>query len=383
MVLNREDKNYKQCSISVMDNIADPNINFDTKGISNYYYEYKEKEKNVYKGQEGKNRLEAIVKKIKDAGKGKKYDCITGVSGGVDSTYVALQMKKLGLNPLIVHFDNGWNSELAVKNIENIINRLGFDLYTLVVDWNEFKDIQLSFIKASVVDIETITDHAIIATLYKLAVEKNIKYVISGSNIVTEATLPGYWIFNKTDHVNIIDIHKKFGSVKLKTFPFFNTRLKKQVELRGIENFDILNNLPYIKSEVKSTIINELGWRDYGGKHYESIFTRFYQGFILPEKFHIDKRKAHLSNLIFSGQISKKDALEELDKPIYDAEQLKIDKEFVLKKLELSNVEFENLMKKPRVEHDDFATEKSFYQRFPALSPLRPVISFTKRLLTN
>ncbi|MFN2439278.1 MAG: N-acetyl sugar amidotransferase, partial [Chitinophagaceae bacterium] len=290
MVLTQHDKNYKQCSISVMDNIADPNISFDSNGVSNYYYEYQQKEKKVYKGADGKKRLQGIIEKIKLAGKGKKYDCITGVSGGVDSTYATLQIKKLGLNPLIVHFDNGWNSELAVKNIENIISRLGFDLYTLVVDWNEFKDIQLSFIKASVVDIETITDHAIIATLYKLAVEKNIKYVISGSNIVTEATLPAYWIFNKTDHINIIDIHKKHGSVKLKTFPFFNTRLKKQVELRGIESIDILNYMPYVKSQVKNTIIEELGWRDYGGKHYESIFTRFYQGYILPVKFHIDKR---------------------------------------------------------------------------------------------
>ncbi len=141
--------------------------------------------------------------------------------------------------------------------------------------------------------------------------------------------------------------------------------------------------MPYIKSEVKKTIIEELGWRDYGGKHYESIFTRFYQGYILPVKFHIDKRKAHLSNLIFSGQISKSEALNELDKPIYDHEQLKIDKEFVLKKLELSKVEFDELMQKPRKEHTDFATEKSFYERFPVLSPLRPVVSFTKRLLTN
>jgi len=383
MVFNKEDKGYKQCSISVMDNIADPNITFDTKGICNYYYEYQQKEKDVYKDEEGQKRLQGIVEKIKEAGKGKKYDCITGVSGGVDSTYVALQIKKLGLNPLIVHFDNGWNSELAVKNIENITNRLGFDLYTLVVDWNEFKDLQLSFIKASVVDIETITDHAIIATLYKLAVEKNIKYVISGANIVTEATLPGYWIFNKTDHINIIDIHKKFGAVKLKTFPFFNTRLKKQVELKNIERVDILNNMPYIKSQVKNTIIEELGWRDYGGKHYESIFTRFYQGYILPVKFHIDKRKAHLSNLIFSGQITKAVALQELEQPIYNHEQLKVDKEFVLKKLELSESQFEALLKKPRMEHTDFAIEKSFYQRFPALTPLKPVVNFTKRLLSN
>lgn len=382
MVLNDADKGYRQCSKSVMDNIADPDILFDREGICNYYYDYLKKEKeSVHKGEEGLKKLNEIVSKIKEAGKGKKYDCITGVSGGVDSTYLALQAKKLGLNPLIVHFDNGWNSELAVKNIENIISRLGFDLYTLVVDWNEFKDIQLSFIKASVVDIETITDHAIIATLYKLALDNNIKYVLSGANVVTEAVLPKYWIYNKADHVNIMDIHKKYGSVPLKTYPFYNRRLKKAVELRGIESIDVLNNMPYVKSEVKKTITNELGWRDYGGKHYESIFTRFYQGYILPEKFHIDKRKAHLSNLIFSGQISKAEALRQLKEPIYNSEQLFIDKDFVLKKLGLTDAEFDKLMQEPRREHIDFATEKSLYEKYPLMAPLKPVANFAKKVL--
>lgn len=382
MVLNDVDKNYRQCSKSVMDNIADPDILFDREGVCNYYYDYLKKEKeSVYKGEEGLKKLNEIVSKIKEAGKGKKYDCITGVSGGVDSTYLALQAKKLGLNPLIVHFDNGWNSELAVKNIENIISRLGFDLYTLVVDWNEFKDIQLSFIKASVVDIETITDHAIIATLYKLALDNNIKYVLSGANVVTEAVLPKHWIYNKADHVNIMDIHKKNGSVPLKTYPFYNRRLKRAVELRGIESIDVLNNMPYVKSEVKKTITDELGWRDYGGKHYESIFTRFYQGYILPEKFHIDKRKAHLSNLIFSGQISKAEALRQLKEPIYNSEQLSIDKDFVLKKLGLTDAEFDKLMQEPRREHTDFATEKSLYEKYPLMAPLKPVANFAKKVL--
>ncbi len=382
MVFGNNDKNYKQCSISVMDNIADPNISFDEKGICNYYYEYLEKEKNsVYKGEAGKEKLDAIVTKIKETGKGKKYDCITGVSGGVDSTYLALQAKKMGLNPLIVHFDNGWNSELAVKNIENIIGRLGFDLYTLVVDWHEFKDIQLAFIKASVVDIETVTDHAIIATLYKLAIVNNIKYVLSGANVVTEAVLPSYWIYNKIDHINIIDIHKNYGSVPLKTYPLYNRKLKKTVELKSIESITPLDYMPYIKADVKNSITEELGWRDYGGKHYESVFTRFYQGYILPNKFHIDKRKAHLSNLIFSGQITKQHALAELQQPIYNENQMKIDKEFVLKKLELSDGEFNELMKRPRKEHTDFKTERSIYDLYPMLNSLKPVAQLAKNIL--
>lgn len=370
MVISERDPNYRQCSMSVLDNIADPDISFDENRICNYYYEYLRKEKeSVHTGEEGRKRLQQIVETIKEAGKGKKYDCITGVSGGVDSTYLALQAKKLGLNPLIVHFDNGWNSELAVMNIEQIISRLNFDLYTLVVNWEEFKDIQLAFIKASVVDIETITDHAIIATLYKLALEHNIKYVLSGTNVVTEAILPKHWIYTKTDHRNIMDIHKKFGSVSLKTYPFYNTKLKKMVQLRGIQSIDLLNYMPYVKSEVKKTITEELGWRDYGGKHYESIFTRFYQGYILPVKFHIDKRKAHLSNLIFSGQITKEQAIEELKQPIYNLEQLKVDKEFVLKKFDLTESEFDSLMALPRKEHRDYDYEKPLAKRYPILKP--------------
>lgn len=371
MILSTKDKGYRQCSMSVMDNIADPNITFDENGVCNYYYEYLQKEnEHVVKGDEGRKRLEHWVDTIKESGKGKKYDCITGVSGGVDSTYLALQARKLGLNPLIIHFDNGWNSELAVMNIEQIIGRLNFDLYTLVVNWEEFKDIQLSFIKASVVDIETVTDHAIFATLYKLAVQHNIKYILSGTNVVTEATLPKHWIYKKSDHINIIDIHKRFGTVPIKTYPLYTTKLKKTVQLKGIRSVDLLNYMPYVKADVKKVITEELGWRDYGGKHYESIFTRFYQGYILPEKFHIDKRKAHLSNLIFSGQITKEQAVNELEMPIYDAEQLKIDKDFVLKKFDLSEDEFNKLMKLPRKEHTDYDYEKPLATRYPVLKPL-------------
>ncbi len=368
-------RKYQQCSISVMDTIADQNITFDEKGISNYYYDYQLQEKAwVVKGKEGEQKLDKLIEAIKESGKGNKYDCITGVSGGVDSTYLVLRAKQLGLRPLIVHFDNGWNSELAVMNIENIIKRLGFDLYTLVVDWEEFKDIQMSYLKASVVDIEAITDHAIIGTLYRLAAENGIKYILSGSNVVTEATLPLHWIWNKSDHTNIKDIHKQYGKLPLKTFPFFSTRQKQYyVKAKGIEVVCPLNYMNYIKKEVKQTIINELGWRDYGGKHYESVFTRFYQGYILPVKFGIDKRKGHFSNLIFSGQLTKEEAIEELKKPIYDPEQLQVDYEFVLKKFNLERREFEDLMKLPRREHTEFKVEKSVWDTYQILKPFKKI----------
>jgi len=374
MVNSIHDKGYKQCALSVMDNISDPRIAFDEQGICSYYYQYQQAEQQqVLKGEEGRQRLAAIVEKIKASGQGKPYDCITGVSGGVDSTYLALQAKKLGLRPLIVHFDNGWNSELSVMNIENIITRLDFDLHTMVVDWNEFKDIQLAYLKASVVDIEAITDHAIIGTLYKLAVQHGIKYILSGTNIVTEFVLPSYWIWSKTDHVNIKAIHKTFGTVPLKTFPFFSNRLKHYyVRTKGIETISLLNYMPYEKATVKEVITNELGWRDYGGKHYESIFTRFYQGYILPTKFLIDKRKAHLSTLIFSGQITKEEALEELKNPIYDPEQFRTDYEFVLKKFKLTEPEFQGIMAQPRKEHNEYAHEKNnIWDNYPILKPFR------------
>lgn len=366
---------YRQCSLSVMDNIADPNIRFDENGICNYYYEYREAEsKYVPKGAEAQAKLNAIVEEIKRAGKNQKYDCITGVSGGVDSTYLALQAKKMGLRPLIVHFDNGWNSELAVKNIENIISRLGFDLYTLVVDWKEFKDLQLSYLKASVVDIEAVTDHAILGTMYKLAEKHGVKYILSGSNIVTEYVLPSYWVFNKADDLNIKDIHRHFGSKPLKTYPFFTFKERRYyTHVKGIQMAPLLNYMPYNASAVKREIMEDLAWRDYGGKHYESIFTRFYQGYILPTKFKIDKRKAHLSNLIFSGQITREVAMRQLEQPIYDNTQFEEDKQFVLKKLGLSEGEFEAIMQVPRREHREFQYIRPVLDRYPIFKALRPL----------
>jgi N-acetyl sugar amidotransferase len=356
-----------------MDTIADPDIVFDEKGISNYFYEYKKAEaEHVISGDAGKRKLESIAAEIKEAGKNQPYDCIMGLSGGVDSTYVAYLTKQLGLRPLAVHFDNGWNSELSVMNIENIVSKLGLDLFTYVINWEEFKDLQLSYLKASVVDIEAITDHAIFATLYRLAGEKNIKYILSGTNVQTENTLPKSWIFPKTDHINIQSIHKAYGTVQLKTFPFMDAKVKRYYQkIKGVRSVSILDYADYNKQAVKDLIQKELGWRDYGGKHYESIWTRFYQGYILPTKFKIDKRKAHLSDLIFGGQITKEEALAELQKPIYDAMQKKTDYEFVLKKLDLTENEFEAIMQTAVHSHYEFDFEKPIDLRYPILKPVK------------
>lgn len=375
--MHNENKDYRQCTISVMDNTADPDISFDEKGICNYYYEYLEAEKEqVYKGEEGRKKFDEAIALIKKDGKGKKYDCILGVSGGVDSTYLAYIAKNAGLRTLCVHFDNGWNSELAVNNIQNIINKCGFDLYTYVIDWNEFKDVQLAYFKAGVVDIEAVTDIAIFSALDIICKKQDIKHIIDGRNVVTEHTLPPSWICKNPS--NLRDIHSRFGTVPLKTYPLMSpVRRRIVARTKPFQSWPLLNYIPYNKDEVKTIIMAELEWRDYGGKHYESVFTRFYQGYILPAKFKIDKRKAHLSNLIFSGQLNKEAALAALEKPIYPPELFQTDYDFVLKKLGFTAKEFEDYIKAPPVPHTNYEMSISIFDEIKVLKPLKKL--FKKR----
>ena len=374
---------YRQCTKCVLDTNDDPNMTFDEDGVCDYYHQYLETAKNYLPDPaQREHLLEQKLDKIKKDGSDKDYDVVVGLSGGVDSTFVALLAREYGLRVLAVHLDNGWNSELAVKNIESIVTKLDIDLFTYVIDWEEFRDIQMAFLRASVVDIEVVTDHAIFATLFHQAGKHNIRHILSGTNVVTETTLPPHWIWHKTDHVHIKDIHQKFGRLPMKTYPLMNWKVKRYYQQwKGIRSWSILNFVPYDKSEVKQRIIEELHWRDYGGKHYESIFTRFYQGYILPTKFGIDKRKAHLSDLIFSGQISREDALCELQKPICDVQQIEQDREFVIKKFGLHEAEFNNLMCESPRPHTDFATELGFFEQYPFLKCFRrPLHAVKKRL---
>lgn len=365
-----------QCILSTAD---DPAIAFDEKGVCNYCRHYKKHEEEVArKGTVNTEGLAALVSTIKEKGKGRPYDSILGLSGGTDSSYVALQAHKLGLRPLAVHFDNGWNSELSVKNIENIVQKLNIPLHTLVVDWEEFRDLQLAFLKASVVDIEMITDHAIVATLYKLAIENDISYILSGTNYVTEFILPPHWVHRKADYIHIRALQEKFNGRPLKTYPVYDLKTRVRAQFKGIQSVSILNYLPYNKEAAKQELFQTLGWRDYGGKHYESIFTRFYQGYILPRKFKIDKRKAHLSNLICSGQLSREEALAELAKPVYDEELLRSDYDFVIKKLGVSQATFEQWMNSPPVPHTAYPVEKEIYERVPVLKILKPLWQWFK-----
>ncbi len=374
---------YQQCAMSVMDTIADPNISFDENGVCNYYKEYLEAEKNnVFKGNEGKQKLLNTVNKIKTLGKGQQYDCLLGLSGGVDSSYLALLVKEHGLRPLVVHFDYGWNLELAVQNIENIVKKLDFDLYTEVMDWEEMKSLQRSYYRSSVLDLDVPADHAIFGSLYQIAKKFNIKTILSGKNTVTEAVLPKAWNYNKFDLKNLKHIHKSYENTPIKKLPLLGlVQYSKYQGLHKIQITEILDFVEYNKAAVKQQLIEKLDWRDYGGKHYENVYTKLYQSYVLPIKFGIDKRKAHLSNLIFSKQMSKAEAQKELENLPYNASAVFEDIDYVSKKLGFTFSEFIELITQPNKSHFDFNTDfkqRENYMKF--IKKLKPITTLINKL---
>ena len=354
------------CKRCIMDSINDPDILINDDGVCNHCTTFDFEFNKLPKGINREKELESIITKIKLKGIGRKYDCLLGVSGGVDSSYLAYLCSIYGLRPLIIHFDNGWNSELSVLNIQNLLDKLGFDFETLVINWDEFKDLQLSYFKAGVVDLEFPTDHAILASMFKIAKKHNIKFVLSGHNVVTEGTyLPKSWVHSKLDYLNLKDIHKQYGSIKLKTYPYlsFIKRLYNFYNSQ-FEYIQLLNLVDYNKFEVKKKLVSELSWKDYGGKHFESIFTRFYQGYILPNKFNIDKRVFHYSCLVQSEQITREQAIQLLQEPIYDKNLLESDKKYVLKKLNFNEATFEDYMRAPIRKHNEFKSEQKYWNKY-------------------
>ncbi|MCJ7633729.1 N-acetyl sugar amidotransferase [Candidatus Bathyarchaeota archaeon] len=354
---------YRMCTRCIMDTTASE-IRFVKNGYCNYCTEALEKLQNMPLEKEWSS-LEKIVKNVKENGKGKEYDCIIGVSGGVDSSYTAYNVKKLGLRPLAVHLDNGWDSELAVKNIENICNILDIDLFTYVIDWEEFKDLQLSFLKASTPDSEIPTDHAIVAILYEMASKKGLKYILMGSNIASESIMPRSWSTGHADWKYISSIQKQFGTKELKSFPHYSLfKLIEYKRVEGIARISFLDYFDYNKQEAKKIIENEIGWRDYGEKHYESKYTKFFQAYILPTKFGFDKRKAHLSSLIVSGQITREQALEELKNEIYPPKELEEDIDYVANKFGITRDEFNSIMNLPPKTYWDYPNyQKTWYYK--------------------
>ncbi len=340
-------RRYKICKRCAMDT-SDLDIVFKSDNTCNHCEKYFERREEFIFDNKKSNLLDEVVKVIKNDGKAKKYDCIIGISGGVDSTYVAYLVKDLGLRPLAIHLDNGWNSELAVSNIEKTLNKLGIDLYTYIINWEEFKDLQISFLKASIPGMEVPTDHAITAILYQTATKYNIKHIVLGANMSSELIMAAGWseVEAQRDWKLIKNIHKKFGTKKLKTFPHFSwMNFYFYLGIRKIKVTSILDYINYSKDEAIIILQEKLDWKYYGGKHYESIYTRFTQGYIQPEKFKFDKRRAHYSNLICRGDISREEVLKILKQSPYPSEEmLREDTEYFKSKLGLNDQQFNEIM---------------------------------------
>ena len=374
MIKKIAEKNmYQTCSICVMDSSA-KEIVFDSDLVCNFCKEAS-KEINKYKFtiEEEKNNLKILQKRIQSS-KSSKYDSLIGVSGGVDSSYLVLLAIKLKLNPLLVHFDNGWNSNEAISNINKIVEFSNFDYMTYVIDWQEFKSLQRSFIKANVIDIELLTDHAIFASIFKIAKENKIKSILSGTNYLSEHGIPRTWTWNKLDLRNIKDIHSNFENTRINSFPktsTFKWFLMRQFSIGGSFE-EPLNIINYDKEKAKEELKKSFDWEDYGGKHFESVFTKFYQSYILPQKFGVDKRRAHLSALIRSGQRKRKSVIKELARPFYDKEGLKAEKAYIIKKLGFSENEFDEIMTHNPVPHDFYKTDETY------IGPIKKLAKFLK-----
>ena len=354
---------HQECIRCVMDT-SDPWISFDQNGLCNHCQTYDRYAAKFGSVESQKPALNAMVAKLKANGQGKDYDCIMGLSGGVDSSYLAwFAVKKLGLRPLVVHVDAGWNSELAVNNIQNIVQRLNLDMHTLVINWEEIKDLQQAYFRAGIANLDVPQDHAFIASLYQEARKYGIKDILNGGNMQTESILPNAWGYDASDEVNLKDIHKKFGKKKLKNYPVINTfdRLVYYPFIQRMRTHRPLELIDYNKADAKKMLMEELGWRDYGGKHYESVFTKFFQAYYLPVKFGYDKRKAHLASLIVSGQMTKEEAKRELESPLYDPKELDEDKVFFTKKLGIPMEEFDAVIKAKPSFYSDFKNNEAFY----------------------
>lgn len=348
------------CTRCVMDT-TDSDISFDPAGVCNHCRDY-EVMALALAGNRTGGPLAELVEGIKQAGKNAEHDCVIGLSGGVDSSYVAYLSKQLGLRPLAVHLDNGWDTELAIQNIHNLVSRLSIDLITHVIDWPEFRALQLAYLRSSTVDTEVLTDHAITAVLFDAARAEGIKYILSGNNSATESVMPQSWNYRKTDRRNLKAIVRAHGDgVMPKTMPTTSTtKLIAEQYLRGRRIIGLLDYVPYDKAAVREVLERELGWRPYAGKHYESFFTRIYQSYILPSKFRIDKRRAHFSALICAGQLDREEALRELEAPPYDPATLDEDIAYLVKKLGIDRPEFDRIMELPTRSHHDYATEEVY-----------------------
>lgn len=339
---------------------TDPDITFDVKGQCNHCTEFINKRANYkYRGKESDLELERYISEMKAAGKGKEFDCVVGLSGGIDSSYAAYIARQHGLRVLAVHMDNGWNSEEAVINIKNIAKKLHIEYESYVLDWEEFKDLQLAFLKASVPEADTPTDIAILSSLHKIAAKYGIKHIISGGNFATEGILPKCWHYNAKDLTYFNHIYKKFGKGKLRKFPTFGFRSEMYYKfVKRIKMVYLLNYVPFDKDEAMKFLEKELDWKYYGGKHYESKYTGFIQSYYLFEKFGIDYRRATFSSQICVGAIDRNSAVEVLKSKPYNDEKVETEKKYIAKKLGISLEEFETILSYPSKYYRDYPNDE-------------------------
>lgn len=356
---------YQVCSRCVMDTSADA-ISFGADGVCNYCTEFLAASGHILNKSdiERRRELDSLVASIKAQGKGKTYDCIIGVSGGVDSSWALVKAVELGLRPLAVHMDNGWNSELAQNNIANLVRGLEVDLYTHVIDWDEYRKLMQAFFDADVIDVELLYDNAMLAVNYQQASRHGINHILAGTNQATEGMrMPSSWNWFKYDKKNIKRIASQFGGVSLNTFPAIGTIDFITYEfVKRIRWISFLDYFSYNKTESMAFLQQNYGYKPYPYKHYESIFTRFYQGYILPRKFGVDKRRLHFGTMIASQQMERGAALADLAKIPYPSEQdLLADKQYFLKKLGWSEQQLDEYISRPAKSHAMYGTEKPLW----------------------
>lgn len=355
---------FKVCSRCVMDT-TDSAITFDADGVCDHCRTFESQVlPNWHTDKRGERELQLLVEKIKAEGKGRDFDCIIGMSGGIDSSYLTYIATEFGLRPLVFHVDAGWNSQEAVNNIERLIDKLGLDLYTEVIDWNEMRDLQLAFFKSGVPHIDTPQDHAFFATMYKFAEQHKVRYILTGANYSTECIRnPIEWMYYQSDSIQLKDIHRRYGSRPLVNYPTTSI-LRHKVWLpyvKGIRVVRPLNYVPYNKADAMTLLMEKFGWQPYPQKHFESRFTRFYEGYWLPKKFGFDTRKVQFSSLIVTGQMTREDALEKLKQPALDAATVQQEFEYVANKLGITSDELQGYMNAPNKTYRDYRSQEMFY----------------------
>jgi len=358
-------RDYQICTNCVMDT-SDLKIRFDEQGVCDHCNTFKNDIlPHWHTDERGHNKLLSIVKKIKRQGRGKEFDCLMGMSGGIDSSYLLyIMVEKYGLRPLVFHVDAGWNSQIAVNNIERLVDGLGLDLYTEVINWEEMKDLQLAFFKSGVPHIDTPQDHSFFATMYKFASRHNIKYILTGGNYSTECIRnPIEWMYYQTDSIQLRDIYKKHGTGKLKDYPVTNI-LWHKIFLPFIKKIKLIRPLdffPYNKDEAMKMLIDKFGFQEYPQKHFESRFTRFYESYWLTKKFGYDTRKVQYSSLILTNQMTRQDALMKLKQPAYNPKTIHQDFEYIATKLEISVEELQSYMDAPNKTYRDYKSQQNIY----------------------